>query len=71
MMTLMNASSDFHFISFWFGYVYIKAKDFSNRPSHFFRCEHSLFPSPGNEIDPQNKKKVIDNLHLVNWFFSK
>ena len=66
----MNASSNFHFISFWLGYVYIRAKDFSNRPSHFLRCEHSLFASRHWDWSTKKRKNLTDNLHLVNWFFS-
>ena len=33
---------------------------------------HSLFTSPDTEIDPQkNRQNLIDNPHLVDWFFTK
>ena len=69
-MTLMNASSNFHFTSFWFGYVYIRAKDFSNRPSHFFSDVNTPYlPLQAMRLIHKTRKKLIDNLHLVNWFF--
>ena len=70
-MTLMNASSNFHFISFWFRYVYIRAKDFLNRPSHFLDVNTRCFPLQAMRLIHKTRKKLIDNLHFVNWFFSE
>ena len=70
-MTLMNASSNFQCNSFWFGSVYIRAKDFSNMPSHLLDVNTRCLPLQAMRLIHKTRKKLIDNLHFVNWFFSE
>ena len=56
VMTLTNASSNFNFISFWFGYVFIRAKDFSNRPSHFLDVNTPCLPLQAMRLIHKTRK---------------